>query len=183
MHKGLEAAVPAEILEQLAMLVTPDDLSRMLAGEPEIDVRDWQVNSAVSGGLMRTGKLFKWFWRAVRSFSAEDRERLLRFVTGSKRPPVGGFAQLQGFNGGVHRFTICASNEPKDSLPRAHACICTIDMPEYTSYRTLRRALHTALSLGSIGFDDGAVNAAAADDTSPPTAGEDAGSTDQAAGP
>ena len=89
-----------------------------------------------------------------------EREQLLMFVTGSRRPPVGGFSQLQGFNGGIHRFTLSASAEPKDSLPRAHACICTIDVPAYSSYRTLRRALHTALSLGSVGFDDAAVHAA-----------------------
>ena len=58
-------------------------------------------------------------------------------------------------------FTLCASHEPRDSLPRAHACICTVDMPQYTSYRTMRRALHTALSLGSQGFDDAAVTAGA----------------------
>ena len=50
-----------------------------------------------------------------------------------------------------------SGHEPKDSLPRAHACICTIDLPEYSSYAALRRAVHIALSLGSIGFDDAAV--------------------------
>ena len=59
----------------------------------------------------------------------------------------------------MHRFTLCASSEPKDSLPRAHACICTIDVPEYSSYKALRRAVHVAVSLGSVGFDDAAVTA------------------------
>ena len=171
---GLEAAVPRHILCRLAQLVQPSDFARMLAGEAHIDVDDWQTNTVTAGGLRRSSRTFRWFWRAVRSFSAHEREQLLQFVTGSRRPPVGGFAQLQGFNGGVHRFTICASSEPRDSLPRAHACICTIDVPEYSSYRALRRALHTALSLGSIGFDDAAVTAGAdADDE--PAAAEGAG--------
>ena len=68
-------------------------------------------------------------------------------------------------------FTLCASNEPRDSLPRAHACICTVDVPEYSSYKSLRRALHTSATLGSIGFDDAAVTADGGDDVDevPPT--------------
>jgi hypothetical protein len=173
---GVEAAVPRPILRQLAALVGPADLARMLAGEPHIDLADWRANTATTGGLKRDGRVFRWFWRAVRSFTEREAEQLLQFVTGSRRPPVGGFAQLQGFNGGVHRFTMCASAEPKDSLPRAHACICTIDLPEYSSYLALRKALHTAISLGSIGFDDAAVttNHEAAD---PPAADAPADAT------
>ena len=70
----------------------------------------------------------------------------------------------QGFNGGVHKFTLCAAADlTKDSLPRAHACICTIDLPEYSSFAVLRRALHTALSLGSVGFDEAGVAGGDAD--------------------
>ena len=78
--------------------------------------------------MKRKDRAFRWFWRAVRSFEAGEREQLLQFVTGSRRPPAGGFAQLQGFNGGVHKFTLCYSDLPADSLPRAHAC--TRDRPQ-----------------------------------------------------
>jgi len=131
----------------------------MLAGEAEIDVSDWRRHTLTAGGLRRSSKVFRWFWRAVRSFDTSEREKLLQFGTGTRRPPVGGFAQLQGFNGGVHKFTLCQSNEPRDSLPRAHACICTVDLPEYSSYETMRRAVHIALTMGSVGFDDAAVAA------------------------
>jgi len=164
MLRGLHAAVPRPIMSELAQLIQPADLACILAGEADIDVTDWQHNSLTSGGLRRSSRTFRWFWKAVRSFSLSEREQLLQFVTGSRRPPVGGFAQLQGFNGGVHKFTLCAGHEPMDSLPRAHACICTIDLPKYSSYQTLRRAVYTALSMGSIGFDDAAV---ATDDAEP----------------
>ena len=166
--KGLEAAVPRHLLLQLAHLIEPADLARILAGEPTIDVTDWESHSVTAGGLRRGGRVYRWFWKAVRSFTPHEREQLLQFVTGSRRPPVGGFAQLQGFNGGVHHFTLCGSQEPKDSLPRAHACICTVDMPAYSSYRTLRRAVHTALTFGSTGFDDAAVAAGEDDRDEPP---------------
>ena len=70
----------------------------------------------------------------------------------------------QGFNGGVHKFTLCLGAGAADSLPRAHACICTIDLPEYSSYEALRRAVHISLSMGSVGFDDAAVAGEGADD-------------------
>ena len=36
------------------------------------------------------------FFQAVRSFDNEKRTRLLQFVTGTCRLPVGGFAELMG---------------------------------------------------------------------------------------
>ena len=157
MCRGFRAAVPPAILAQLAALVTPDDLATILAGEALIDPVDWEANTQCAGGLKRKDRLFRWFWRAVRSFTPAEREQLLQFVTGSRRPPAGGFAQLQGFNGGVHKFTLCLGDLPTNSLPRAHACICTIDLPPYASYAVLRRSVHTALSMGCVGFDDAAV--------------------------
>lgn len=46
-----------------------------------------------------------WFWRALRSFSQEERSRFLMFVTSSSRVPLGGFTQLQG-SSGVQAFQI-----------------------------------------------------------------------------
>jgi len=145
-------------MAKLATLISPSDLSCMLAGEPDINVDDWRRHCLTVGGLQRRSRRFRWFWRAVRSLTQVEREQLLQFATGSRRPPVGGFAHLQGFHGGVHKFTLCAAtHESKDSLPKAHACICTMDLPEYSSYAVLRRALHTAITMGSVGFDDAAV--------------------------
>ena len=80
--------LPDDAAIEAAALVEPSDLSRMLAGEPHIDIADWEANTAVTGGMRRTAKLFGWFWRAVRSFTAAEREQLLQFVTGSRRPPL-----------------------------------------------------------------------------------------------
>ncbi|KAL1530928.1 hypothetical protein AB1Y20_001819 [Prymnesium parvum] len=185
MCRGFYVAVPRHITQQLAQLIDPADLARLLAGEPSIDAADWERNCACAGGMKRTDKVFRWFWRAVRSFSDGEQEQLLQFVTGSRRPPVGGFAHLEGFNGGIHKFTLFASTEPKDSLPKAHACICTVDVPEYSSYKALRRAVLIALSMGSVGFDDAAIAARGEEDRTPPSAPETsaAGPTVQAPPP
>lgn len=46
-----------------------------------------------------------WFWRALRSFSQEERAQFLMFVTSSSRVPLGGFSQLQG-SSGIQPFQI-----------------------------------------------------------------------------
>lgn len=37
-----------------------------------------------------------WFWQFVKQTDNEKRARLLQFVTGTCRVPVGGFAELMG---------------------------------------------------------------------------------------
>ena len=44
----------------------------------------------------KSSKEVVWFWQAVRSFDKEKRTRLLQFVTGSSRVPMGGFKDLIG---------------------------------------------------------------------------------------
>lgn len=62
-----------------------------------------------------------WFWRALRSFSQEERARFLMFVTSSSRVPLGGFTQLIGASG-VQPFQIQkVSLHPADPHARSRA--------------------------------------------------------------
>ena len=61
----------------------------------EYDIDDWQRNT-VYRNYAKTSKQVMWFWQAVRSYDHEGRARLLQFVTGTCRLPVGGFAELIG---------------------------------------------------------------------------------------
>lgn len=67
----------------------------MLCGMQEIDIEDWQRNT-IYRHYTRTGKQIIWFWQFVREMDNEKRARLLQFVTGTCRVPVGGFAELMG---------------------------------------------------------------------------------------
>lgn len=40
-----------------------------------------------------------WFWQFVRNLDQEKRSKLLQFVTGTCRVPVGGFSELIGSTG------------------------------------------------------------------------------------
>ena len=61
----------------------------------EYDLDDWQANT-VYRNYTKTSRQIVWFWQAVHAFTTEQRSRLLQFVTGTCRLPVGGFAELIG---------------------------------------------------------------------------------------
>ena len=79
-------------------------------------------------------------------------------AVGSRQTPAGGFAQLEGFNGGKHRFTLYRDSRKRpDALPTAHACLCTIDLPEYESREQLVEKVRVAAVFGSVGMHDPAL--------------------------
>ena len=65
------------------------------------------------------------------------------------------FAELLGFNGAKHRFTLAASDAAADSLPVASTCFNTLKLPAYPSAAALRAKLGLALAEGA-GFDEAA---------------------------
>ncbi|XP_026682027.1 E3 ubiquitin-protein ligase Su(dx) [Diaphorina citri] len=84
-----------------------------------------------------------WFWQFVRACDSEKRARLLQFVTGTCRVPVGGFAELMGSNG-PQRF--CIEKVGKDTwLPRSHTCFNRLDLPPYKSYDQMVEKLNYAI--------------------------------------
>ena len=79
----------------------------------------------------------------VRSMDHEKRSRLLQFVCGTCRVPVGGFAELMGSNG-AQRF--CIEKVGKETwLPRSHTCFNRLDLPPYKSYDQLVEKLNYAI--------------------------------------
>uniref|UniRef100_A0A915CNZ7 Transcription factor BTF3 n=1 Tax=Ditylenchus dipsaci TaxID=166011 RepID=A0A915CNZ7_9BILA len=74
------------------------ELELLLCGMQEIDVEDWQ-RSTVYRHYAPQSKQVVWFWQFVRSLDQEKRSKLLQFVTGTCRVPVGGFSELIGSTG------------------------------------------------------------------------------------
>ena len=71
------------------------ELELLLCGISKIDVVDWQRNT-IFKHYTESAKQIQWFWQFVREISDEQRARLLQFVTGTCRVPIGGFAELLG---------------------------------------------------------------------------------------
>lgn len=112
--EGFNEVVPLEWLKYF----DERELELMLCGMQEIDVDDWQRNT-IYRHYNRNSKQVVWFWQVrhlntqqicriviillthlsiffpmqfVRESDNEKRTRLLQFVTGTCRVPVGGFA-------------------------------------------------------------------------------------------
>ena len=145
---GFNEIVAAEFLKD----VTPSMLELLTRGLPDIDIDDLERNTTCIISAERA----QWFWAAVRSFDKEQKARLLYFATGSSQVPSGGFANLLGNGGRVEKFRLSdASYLEVNSLPRAHTCFNTIDVPRYPSYKVLHDKLLFAIeeSEGFSGVD------------------------------
>ncbi|XP_010209933.1 PREDICTED: NEDD4-like E3 ubiquitin-protein ligase WWP2 [Tinamus guttatus] len=114
----------------------------MLCGMQEIDMSDWQKNT-IYRHYTKNSKQIQWFWQVVKEMDNEKRIRLLQFVTGTCRLPVGGFAELIGSNG-PQKF--CIDKVGKETwLPRSHTCFNRLDLPPYKSYEQLKEKLLYAI--------------------------------------
>ncbi|XP_039278616.1 E3 ubiquitin-protein ligase Su(dx) isoform X2 [Nilaparvata lugens] len=135
---GFNEVVPLEWLKYF----DERELELMLCGMQEIDVDDWQRNT-IYRHYTRNSKQVVWFWQFVRQTDSEKRARLLQFVTGTCRVPVGGFAELMGSNG-PQRF--CIEKVGKETwLPRSHTCFNRLDLPPYKSYDQMVEKLNYAI--------------------------------------
>uniref|UniRef100_A0A914UPW8 E3 ubiquitin-protein ligase n=1 Tax=Plectus sambesii TaxID=2011161 RepID=A0A914UPW8_9BILA len=124
---GFNSVFPLEWLQYF----DERELELLLCGMQDIDVDDWQ-RSTVYRHYAPQSKQIQWFWQFVRSLDNEKRARLLQFVTGTCRVPVGGFAELIGSTGPQ---LFCIERVGKEQwLPRSHTCFNRLDLPPYRSY-------------------------------------------------
>lgn len=135
---GFNEVVPLQWLQYF----DEKELEVMLCGMQEVDLTDWQRNTAYRH-YTRNSKQIIWFWQFVKETDNEVRMRLLQFVTGTCRLPLGGFAELMGSNG-PQKF--CIEKVGKDTwLPRSHTCFNRLDLPPYKSYEQLKEKLLFAI--------------------------------------
>ncbi|MEQ2227667.1 NEDD4-like E3 ubiquitin-protein ligase wwp2 [Ilyodon furcidens] len=135
---GFNEVVPLEWLRYF----DEKELELMLCGMQEIDLADWQKNT-IYRHYTKNSKQIQWFWQVVKEMDNEKRIRLLQFVTGTCRLPVGGFTELIGSNG-AQKF--CIDKVGKETwLPRSHTCFNRLDLPPYRSLEQLREKLLFAI--------------------------------------
>ncbi|XP_063780114.1 NEDD4-like E3 ubiquitin-protein ligase WWP1 [Pseudophryne corroboree] len=135
---GFNAVVPLQWLQYF----DEKELEVMLCGMQEVDLSDWQRNT-VYRHYTRNSKQIIWFWQFVKEMDNEVRLRLMQFVTGTCRLPLGGFSELMGSNG-PQKF--CIEKVGKETwLPRSHTCFNRLDLPPYKSYEQLKEKLLFAI--------------------------------------
>ncbi|RYE83406.1 MAG: hypothetical protein EOO65_04005, partial [Methanosarcinales archaeon] len=144
---GFHELIPPSLIS----IFTEAELELLIAGLPTIDIADLKANTDYSG-FRPADEVVTWFWDAVESMDEQDRARLLMFVTGTSKVPLGGFKALQGQRG-PHKFTIEKAFSSEDALPQSHTCFNTLTLPaSYTSADVLREKLLIAIREGGEGF-------------------------------
>jgi E3 ubiquitin-protein ligase HUWE1 len=90
----------------------------------------------------------RWFWEVVNEFTETEKAKLLQFVTGTSRVPLGGFANLRGAFDDP-KFTIRRWTFDVSELPVGHTCINTFDLPAYPEKEILKNKILYAINEGS----------------------------------
>ncbi|KAI9920821.1 hypothetical protein PsorP6_001011 [Peronosclerospora sorghi] len=152
--RGLYDVLPRTLLA----VFDYQELELLLCGAPSIDVVDWESHTDVRylrAELRLNGperQVVLWFWEAVRSFSQEQRARLLQFVTGTSRVPAEGFRALLSHDGRIRRF--CLQIVPIDAglYPKAHTCFNRLYLPIYRSLEELVTYLTLVINIEITGF-------------------------------
>eukprot|EP01051_Picozoa_sp_SAG22_P006787 SAG22_NODE_456_length_10273_cov_3.463436_5_plen_309_part_00 len=146
---------------KICATIWPHELQLLVSGEQVIDVADWEAHTDIHASLKdpETGQPaadVAFFWANLRSFTAENKAKLLYFATGSGRLPAAGFGRLPGFNGGIKRFELqrAPAGSAADSLPLASTCLKTVKLPPYSCAAEQRAKLLTAMYMGTVGFDE-----------------------------
>jgi hypothetical protein len=139
--KGIYEVVPQHLL----FLFDAEELDYVLCGADEIDFNDWKSNSKYTPGLHEHPAL-KHFWNVVEKMPLEYQKRLLHFVTGSSRVPLGGFSELTNYAGHQCPFTLKAISFTVTRIVRAHSCFNRLDLPLFTTQKDMKNALYTILN-------------------------------------
>jgi len=106
------------IPHSLISIFNEQELELLISGLPDIDIDDWK-NNTVYENYSSSSPQVQWFWRAVRSFTQEERAKLIQFTTGTSKVPLEGFSNLQGVNG-IQKFQIHKDFGSIERLPSAH---------------------------------------------------------------
>jgi len=150
---GLYEVVPKEALS----VFDYQELELLISGVPEIDVDDWVRHSRYVGLFKKqqaAHEVVQWFWEVVRTYSHEERARLLQFTTGSARLPAQGFKALEANDGNFRLFTLAGVSKADFLYPRSHTCFNRIDLPLYESKEELGGYLSLVINMEITGFSD-----------------------------
>lgn len=143
--KGFREFIP----KRLTRPFTETQLELLISGMPVVDVEDLRKNTIYCNGYTAGSDVIAWFWRAVESYSGEEKAMLLQFITGSGKVPAGGFNALASTSSGPIKISRSGST---DRLPTTHTCFNQIEIPPYESYEELYKKLTMAIYCGYKGF-------------------------------
>jgi hypothetical protein len=136
--RGFATVLRAGTPPRATTLLSPEELEALLVGDASLDFAALEAAAEYAPPLHADAPLARNFWAAAHALSADDKKRLLAFVTGSDRVPVGGLRAVP--------LRLLKNGDGDERLPTAHTCFNTLMLPEYTTPEALRERLALALA-------------------------------------
>ena len=124
-------------------MFTSYELKTLISGsEKDFDLEDLKKHTQY-GGYTENSLTIQYFWKALGSFTMEERRKFLKFVFSVPTAPLKGFHSLNPL------FGIRNAGEETDRLPTASTCVNLLKLPDYKDYKTLREKLLTSINSDS----------------------------------
>lgn len=123
-------------------MFTPNELDLLICGIPKIDVNDFIQNIHFKDGYNKEKPVVKLFFKAISQWTNEDLVKLLLFMTGTSRVPLGGFKEFANLSG--HTLKI-GNGGNRNHLPSARTCFNLLLLPEYETEDELNEKIMMAI--------------------------------------
>ncbi|KAL4167534.1 hypothetical protein KRP22_013018 [Phytophthora ramorum] len=136
MAQGFATLFPRRVLT----LLTWQELEMLTCGSPKIDLDLWQRHTRYDG-YSEDDPTVLLFWDALADFSDEQRADFVRFAWGRSRLPRGKWPQ-------PFKLSKKGGRDATRSLPVAHTCFFSVELPPYTSRETMRSMLIATITFG-----------------------------------
>ena len=124
--EGLTQVVPSQVL----LLLTWQELEEKVCGSPEIPIEMLKSSARYECDLNESSPQVKAMWKALESFTNEERSRFIRFITGRRRLPVS--------------IYIDSADTGPESLPTSATCSNALYLPSYTTVEQATQKLRYA---------------------------------------
>ena len=92
--RGFATVLRAGTPPRATAIMSPEELEALLVGDAGLDFAVLEAGAEYVPPLHGDAPLARRFWAAAQALAEDDKRRLLAFVTGSDRVPVGGLRQL-----------------------------------------------------------------------------------------
>ena len=144
-REGVSYVIDTQVLSFLSW----EDVELRASGSKEIEVE--ALKKITKSNVGEDHKIIKWFWEIFEEFNQDQRRLYLKFVWGRSKIPSD-TSNLRY----KHEIEVYDHMNP-ESLPQAHTCFFTIDLPVYNDKETMKKRILTAIELcGEIDTDNNA---------------------------
>ncbi|UJR25736.1 hypothetical protein I4U23_007086 [Adineta vaga] len=122
------------------LLLVPEELEMLICGMQQCNLSNLAKITKYEN-CHPNENFIKWFWQVVEEMSSEKQRRLLLFVTGSDRMPIGGLSEM------TFKIAKVSSNRCKvnELLPMSHTCFNQLLLPPYPTREILKEKLLLAI--------------------------------------